>query len=185
MKIDDFNKEVNAFKEQVIKMMTHAFKEMGTVEPTVLTYMYTPGSEIQPIGFMSGFSDLMHSSEDRAAVAKTIKEMVKETEPIALAFVTQATAIKGKKQPGESLEEMKERIRNNKEIEEDVFVISLETYCMEYTVLYSVKKEGDIISLDLIKEPEWKDKLGETGNFGNLLEECYVDFEDQDDLDLT
>ena len=193
MKTETFNTEVNNFKKELMRIIPNIFRDMKEFRPTVMVYIYTKGADKQPIGVMPDVDKALSIPIiGKKVAAAAINEMVSQTKPIALAFISEAYALKSENIPGKRTEDHLKEIKEvggiaNHPDKQEILIISLETYCMECNIKYNIKRDTDNPRLELSDDTiDWQEKSKEHGAMQNFIKECYVDLdEDLGPADLS
>ena len=179
MKTKTFYNRVDAFKDEVVNTLKDAFEEKGYCPPAVMMHVYNEKNPNEmEVKIMSGFGELMRIEHATPLIGEAIREEVAKRKPIVVAFASTAYALKI---PREEFDVENNRLKDGRELSEltpdKCFVITVETYCMEYNVRFLIEGTKNKPKLVLQDEPYWTDKLPTHGDMQNFLQECYVDLE--------
>lgn len=187
MKQSQFNEEVNLFKEEVINLTTKIFESNKEITPILFNFLYKEDSEKQPIGVIGGFHHLIIDEKSKKEVALSLRKMVEKIKPIAVAFISEGYALKGKEEDFKDIEKYLE----TKSISEhpnrkEVIVINIETHDQECIVTFNINRDKKEPVLELSDSVDWQSKGENTdGLLQNFLTECYIEIEDDEKPDLS
>lgn len=190
MKTTEFNEAITAFKDEVIDKVTHAFESAGRARPCVLLAIPREG-RVCEVKVIAGFDELMALGM-KDMVAKTLRNIIKEQKPSAVAFVTEMWYLKIDTKDDKAVARAQNYIESGGAVSEhpdkaEGLLINIETFNMEYSMLYDIiRDDEENPTLQLNEEPSWQDKTSaeRRGPMQDLLQESYIDLED-DKLDLA
>ena len=96
---EKYNEKINHFKEMIIDMIDHTFKNEGYIAPVVFALIEKEGET--GIAILGDLNEFMKNDSSKDNITKMIKQLNKELKPIATALVTEAwmSVYSGKKSP--------------------------------------------------------------------------------------
>ena len=186
MKQATFNKEIELFKKEVIEITGKIFNSEKEIRPVLFNFLYKKGFEKQPMGVIAGFDQFLTDNESKKKVSYSLKKMVEEIKPIAVAFISEGYALEGSQENYDKVKEyLKTNTISNHPERQEIVLITIETSDLESLVTFLIERNGDNAKLVLKESVDWQPKNKNSGVLQNFLTECYIEIEDDEDANLS
>lgn len=167
-----YKKELANFREIIIDMITDTFKQDGEIHPALFALSI---KETQfELAVLSGLGELFADPVTKPHAREAMQRFAKERKPVAIAFVSEATARKFNAETYDP-----KNIPDDVEAK-DIIMITFETYDLQSVITWDIDKSNpDRMTMLLDVDQDWSEKVEGDGIFNDILQEDYSEIAEE------